>query len=92
MLGHARGAAGSPTSWTPAGGVLPGKPLKGALRVLAVRAGAAVDADAAVEGGAGDGPAVVAETGPEPRPFPLMKALDADAIGDAAVEAARALQ
>ena len=86
MLGHARGAAGSPAAWTPAGGELPGKPVKGALRVLAVRAGAAVAADAAVDGAAGDGVAVVVETGPEPRPFPLMKALDAEAVGVAAAE------
>jgi hypothetical protein len=50
-------------------------PCKGVFRVTAMPAGKA--------------PVVVCETGPEPRPFAALKALDLDVVGDAALAALR---
>lgn len=54
---------------------LPDMPCKGVFRVTAMPAGKA--------------PVVVCETGPEPRPFAALKALDLDVVGDAALAALR---
>ena len=52
---------------------LPDKPCKTIFRVTAMPVGRA--------------PTVVAETGPEPRPFKALKALDLDAVADACLAA-----
>ena len=51
-----------------------GRPRKGAFRVAVLAA-------------PGRDEVVVAETGPELRPFPALKALDLDALGDAVLAA-----
>lgn len=54
---------------------LPDRPCKGVFRVTAMPAGR--------------GPVVVCETGPEPRPFAALKALDLDVVGDVVAAALR---
>ena len=52
---------------------LPDKPCKSVFRITAMPVGRA--------------PPVVAETGPAPRPFKALKALDLDAVADACLAA-----